>query len=67
MQDHPFVRVRALEAHDDGPDALEMAVHAAEEPQNHFMVQDFDGRVTYDSRWPKGVRFGKHGRMSDRL
>jgi hypothetical protein len=38
--------------HDDGPDALEMAVATAATPSNHWTMScAFTGRVQYDSRF----------------
>ncbi|MCH7848396.1 MAG: phage terminase large subunit, partial [Planctomycetes bacterium] len=39
-------------SHDDGPDALEMAVGVARKPRNRFQICDWpSGEVIYDSDW----------------
>jgi len=46
------LRAFPLGSHDDGPDALEMAVELANKPGDRFIVSCLDtGRVTYDSDW----------------
>ena len=37
--------------HDDGPDALEMAVEACDYPAGFLVADSFDGRRLYDSRY----------------
>lgn len=46
------LRAFPLGAHDDGPDALEMAVQVAQKPRNRFVVSCLDtGKVLHDSDW----------------
>jgi predicted phage terminase large subunit-like protein len=46
------LRAFPLGKHDDGPDALEMAVATAKAPLNHWSISDIDtGFVRYDSRF----------------
>lgn len=46
------LRTFPLGAHDDGPDALEMAVHVAGIDRNRLIVSCLlTGKVTYDSDW----------------
>jgi predicted phage terminase large subunit-like protein len=46
------LRAFPMGKHDDGPDALEMAVSTAAAPSNHFSVSClYTGRVQYDSRF----------------
>lgn len=46
------LRTFPLGKHDDGPDALEMAVEACDYPAGFYVVDSFDGRRLYDSRYP---------------
>jgi hypothetical protein len=48
------LRAFPFAAHDDGPDALEMAVHVSGIRRNRFVVTDpFSGHVYYDSEWDR--------------
>jgi hypothetical protein len=40
-----------LGRHDDGPDALEMAVQAVNDPNYHVSACAFSGEIYYDSRF----------------
>jgi predicted phage terminase large subunit-like protein len=46
-----------LGKHDDGPDALEMAV-ATSANTNHWQIADFDGTVRWDSRYGGPLPYG---------
>lgn len=61
------LRAFPVAKHDDGPDALEMAVHATEHGGNHWSVSCmFSGRVIYDSRYPWRT-YSDQDPMPDRL
>jgi predicted phage terminase large subunit-like protein len=57
-----------LGKHDDGPDALEMAVATAAQPDTSYIVTDaYTGRVLSGGRYGKGIGFGKEDRMPEVL
>ena len=49
------LRTFPVGTHDDGPDALEMAVEACDYPAGFNVVDTFDGRRVYDSRYPEAT------------
>lgn len=61
------LRAFPVAKHDDGPDALEMAVHAAEDGGDFYIVSTFSGETLYDSRYPDRYPRSSEDPMPDRL
>jgi predicted phage terminase large subunit-like protein len=67
------LRAFPMGKHDDGPDALEMAVQASSHDPNRWSWESATGHVYYDSKYPNGVPpgprigFGPNDTMPDRL